>query len=327
MKKILIVGGAGYIGGYMVDVLGAKENYDVTVYDNLLYEAHYLKDVSFIFGDIRNAGKLSEIINDYDVIVWLAAIVGDGACAINVPLSEDINFKSVKWLVDNYTKGTIVFTSTCSVYGMNSNLIDEEAEPNPLSVYAATKLQAEQYIINNAKDYVIFRLGTLYGIGDTHSRLRLDLVVNILTLRAVKGECLNVFGGQQWRPILHVRDVTYAIEYCIENNVRGLFNLSELNIEISELALTIQRLLPGTQVTHQEMKFEDLRDYKVKNDRILATGWKPRYSLDEGIREMIKVFSEGRIRDIANPVYSNAKYLAQIDLGVAHTDFGRGGTK
>jgi len=314
MKKMLIVGGAGYIGGYMVDVF-TDSDYEITVYDNLLYEAHYLKNVNFIFGDIRDTMKLSKIINDYDVVVWLAAIVGDGACAIDAALSEDINFTATKWLVDNYTKGTIVFTSTCSVYGMNSNLIDESAEPNPLSVYAATKLQAEQYIVDNAKDYVIFRLGTLYGIGDTHSRLRFDLVVNILTLRAVKGESLTVFGGQQWRPILHVRDVTYAIEYCLKNNVRGLFNLSELNVEISELALTIQRLLPDTKVIQQDMKFEDLRDYKVKNDKILATGWKPRYTLDEGVLEMIKVFSEGRIRDISNPVYSNVDYLAHIEFG------------
>ncbi len=88
----------------------------------------------------------------------------------------------------------------------------------------------------NAKDYIIFRLGTLYGIGDTHSRLRFDLVVNILTLRAVLGETLTVFGGEQWRPILHVRDVCHALEYCLDHGVRGLYNLAERNIEISELA-------------------------------------------------------------------------------------------
>ena len=314
MKKMLIVGGAGYIGGYMTDVFKNKENYEITVYDNLLYESHYLKDVNFIFGDIRDYKKLDKIINGFDVIVWLAAIVGDGACAINAALSEDINFNTVKWLVDNY-KGTIVFTSTCSVYGMNSELIDEDAKPNPLSVYAATKLQAEKYIVENAEDYIIFRLGTLYGIGDSHSRLRFDLVVNILTLRAVQGESLTVFGGQQWRPILHVRDVSYAIEYCLDKNIRGLYNLSELNVEISELSGTIKRLLPETEIIYQDMKFEDLRDYKVKNDRILATGWKPKFTLDEGILEMKKVFSERRIKNIADPVYSNVSYLEHIDFG------------
>jgi len=315
MKKILIVGGAGYIGGYMTDVFSKKEDYQVTVYDNLLYESRFMKNVEFIYGDIRDIKKLSNIINNYDVIVWLAAVVGDGACAINAALSEEINFLTVKWLVDNYTKGTIVFASTCSIYGMNSELIDEDAEPNPLSVYAATKLQAEQYIVANAKDYVIFRLGTLYGIGDSHSRLRLDLVVNILTLRAVQGESLTVFGGQQWRPILHVRDVSYAVEHCLDNNVRGLFNLSELNVVISGLSETIKRLKPDTKIVYQDMKFEDLRDYKVKNDRIMATGWKPKCSLDEGILEMIKVFSERRVKNVSNPIYSNAAYLNQIDFG------------
>jgi len=314
MKKMLIVGGAGYIGGYMTDVFEEKEDYDVTVYDNLLYESRFMKNVKFIFGDVRDTARLGKIINDYDIIVWLAAIVGDGACAIDATLSEEINFITVKWLVDNYTKGTIVFTSTCSVYGMNSELIDEEAEPNPLSVYAATKLQAERYIVENAKDYVIFRLGTLYGIGDSHSRLRFDLVVNILTLRAVQGESLTVFGGQQWRPIMHVRDVSYAVDHCIKNNVRGLFNLSELNVEISGLSETIKRLLPETKIIYQDMKFEDLRDYKVKNDRIKATGWNPKFSLDEGILEMISIFSEGRVKNVSDPVYSNANYLKQIDL-------------
>jgi nucleoside-diphosphate-sugar epimerase len=315
MKKMLVVGGAGYIGGYMTDVFEGKEDYDVTVFDNLLYESHYMKDVKFIYGDIRDIDKLGRIINDYDIVVWLAAIVGDGACAINAAISEEVNYLSVKWLVDNYTKGTIVFTSTCSVYGMNSELIDEDAKPNPLSVYAATKLQAEQYIVENAKDYIIFRLGTLYGIGDSHSRLRLDLVVNILTLRAVQGENLTVFGGEQWRPILHVRDVSYAALYCLENNVRGLFNLSELNVVISGLSETIKRLFPGTNVIYQDMKFEDLRDYKVKNDRIMATGWKPKYTLDEGILEMIGIFKEGRIRNVSDPLYSNANYLKHIDFG------------
>jgi len=313
MKKMLIVGGAGYIGGYVTDVFEAAKDYEVTVYDNLLYESRYMKDVNFIYGDIRDTQKLGKIINNYDIIVWLAAIVGDGACAINAALSEEINFLTVKWLVDNYTKGTIVFTSTCSVYGMNSELIDEDAEPNPLSVYAATKLQAERYIVENAKDYVIFRLGTLYGIGDTHSRLRLDLVVNILTLRAVQGESLTVFGGQQWRPIMHVKEVGYAIEHCIDNNVRGLFNLSELNVVISGLSETIKRLLPETKIIYQDMKFEDLRDYKVKNDRIMATGWKPQFSLDDGILEMIKVFSEKRVKNVSDPVYSNAAYLNSVN--------------
>lgn len=309
MKKMLIVGGAGYLGGYMTDIFLEKtEDYAVTVYDNLLYETRYMKNVTFIYGDIRDTEKLGAILNDYDIVVWLAALVGDGACAIDTALTEEINFKATKWMVDHF-RGTIVFMSTCSVYGMNSNLIDEDAEPNPLSAYAATKLEAERYVAANANDYIIFRLGTLYGLSDSHSRLRFDLVVNILTLRAVRGESLTVFGGQQWRPILHVRDVAHAVEYCLDNDIRGLFNLSERNVEISELALEIQKHVPGTNVIHQDMKFEDLRDYKVKNDRIYATGWRPRCNLSDGIEEMKRAFSEGRVKDTNDPVYSNVAFL------------------
>ena len=320
-KKILIVGGAGYLGGYMTDVFTARNDYEVTVFDNLLYENRYLKNVHFMYGDIRDKQKIASIINEYDVVVWLAALVGDGACAINTTLTEEINFGAVKWMVDNYRKdGTIVYMSTCSVYGMNNNLIDEEAQPNPLSAYAATKLQAENYVIENSSNYIIFRLGTLYGLGDSHSRLRLDLVANVLTLRAVKGEPLTVFGGQQWRPILHVRDVAHAVEFCLDNDVHGLFNLSEKNIVIAELAKEIQRLIPGTEVIFQEMKFEDLRDYKVKNDRILATGWCNKFSLEEGIREMYRIFSEGRVKDSTDPVYSNVAYLKSIRYGRLEND-------
>jgi len=313
MKKIFIAGGAGYLGGYMADVFNAREDYEVTVYDNLLYEDRYLKNIKFIYGDIRDSKKLVSVINDYDVVIWLAGLVGDGACSINAKVTEELNCGTVKWLVDNYKNGTVVFTSSCSVYGMNHDLIDEEAAPNPLSVYAATKLQAERHIIENVKDYVIFRLGTLYGIGDAYSRLRLDLVVNVLTMKAVRGESLTVFGGQQWRPILHVRDVAHAVEHCLDKGIRGLFNVSEKNIVIAELAGRIQELIPGTKVNHHDLKFEDFRDYRVKNDKILSTGWKNKFTLEQGILELSRVFSEIRVKNITDPVYSNVEYLKSIN--------------
>lgn len=310
-KKILIVGGAGYIGGFMVDLFLRNKDYKVTVYDNLLYETRYLKKVDFIFGDILDTDKLGQIIHDFDVVVWLAAIVGDGACAVDTALTDKINYQTVRWLVDNY-KGKIVFTSTCSVYGVNHELISEDSTPNPLSAYASTKLEAETYVVENAADYIIFRLGTLYGLSDEHSRLRFDLVANILTLRAVQGETLKVFGGEQWRPLLHVRDVAYATDYCIKNNIQGLFNLSECNVRISDLAKTITDLVIDSNVEYSDMKFEDLRNYKVTNKRILDTGWQPKEDLNSGIEEMVKIFREGRVKDFSDPVYSNVDYMKQL---------------
>jgi len=310
MSKILVVGGAGYIGGYLTDVL-AKHN-EVTVYDNLLFESRFLKDVNFIFGDIRDTSKLKAIINTYDVIVWLAAMVGDGACKINESLTNELNFESVKWIVDNYS-GKLVFSSTCSVYGMNNDLITEDAIPNPLSVYAVSKLLAEQYIINHHKNYLIFRLGTLYGIGDAHSRIRLDLVVNVLTKKALEGETLSVFGGEQWRPLLHVKDVAHAIEYGLNNNINGIYNLAACNKKIYEIADAIKIMIPTANVEHKNISFEDLRNYKVDTSKYKNLGWSPLFKLQDGIYELSKVFREKRIVNLNDPIYSNAQYIKNLE--------------
>ena len=204
--KVLIVGGAGYVGGGIVDLL-SKEN-EVTVYDSLIYENSYRKNVDFIFGDIRDYKKINNILDQYDAVIWLAALVGDGACAINPALTHEINSETVKNLAKNF-KGKIVFLSTCSVYGAQEGILDESSEVNPLSEYASSKLIAEKYLADS--DSIIFRLGTLFGIGDKFSRIRLDLVVNILTTKAYIDKKMSVFGGEQWRPLLHVKDVANAI--------------------------------------------------------------------------------------------------------------------
>jgi nucleoside-diphosphate-sugar epimerase len=309
--KILVVGGCGYIGGYMVEALASNYRHDVTVYDNLTYENHYLKPVNFIFGDVRDTEKLSKIINDYDIVIWLAAIVGDAACTVDKNLTYDVNFKSVKWLVDNF-KGKIVFTSTCSVYGKNDNLLDEESEVNPLSLYAETKLLAEQYILNNCKDYLIFRLGTLFGVGDEFSRIRFDLVVNILTLKATKGEVLTVNGGSQWRPLLHVKDVSNAVIYGIKNNITGLFNLSAINSKISEIAENIKYVIDNTIIEYKDCSFEDARNYKVITSKFDALNWKPSFTLSHGINQIKEVIEQQRIKNPYNNIYNNYGFLNEI---------------
>jgi nucleoside-diphosphate-sugar epimerase len=311
MKRVLVVGGCGYIGGFLTDYLTENKN-EVTVYDNLLFETRYLKDCNFIFGDIRDKDKLQKIINDFDVVVWLAGLVGDGACSVNPELTKQLNVDTVKWLVDNYD-GKIVFPSTCSVYGMNNDLISENAEPNPLSLYAATKLEAEKYVLSKKPDALVFRLGTLFGLGDRHSRMRLDLVANILSMKAALGKPLTVFGGEQWRPLLHVRDVSTAILYGLENNIAGLYNLSYKNYIISDLAEEIKKQIPACKITYTDMKFEDLRNYKVTNGEYLQTGWSPKYNLQDGIEQIVSLIEEGRIKNVGDLVYSNAAYMREIN--------------
>jgi len=316
MGRTLIVGGAGYIGGHLTDIVRrsalALGNGDPCVFDILAYEERFLKDVPFVYGDIRDRAKLLEILPKFDTVVWLAAIVGDGACAADPFLTQAVNADTVKWLVDNYD-GRIIFTSTCSVYGVNNDLIDEDAVPNPLSVYAETKLEAEQYVLKHAADRsVVFRLGTLYGVGDQFSRIRLDLVTNILAKRAACGESLKVFGGDQWRPMIHVKDVGRAILFAINSpNLTGLYNLSAGNFRIHEIADVVQKVVPTCEVERVDMLFEDQRNYRVSGDRWhkILDAPSPTLTMEDGVRDIVNLVREKRIKNLGSPIYSNQLHI------------------
>lgn len=205
-----------------------------------------------------------------------------------------------------------MFPSTCSIYGINNELLDEDTAPNPLSLYASTKLEAERYVMKNARNPLVFRLGTLYGLGDAYSRIRLDLVVNTLTKKAAEGQPLTVFGGEQWRPLLHVKDVANAVLFCLERGIHGLFNLSYDNYKINEIAEMIQRVIPNVKIQSTDISFEDLRNYRVNNEKMKQTGWVAQYTVEEGIVEMLEIFKENRVKNIDAPVYSNVAYLKKI---------------
>ena len=302
---ILVVGGAGYVGGGIVDLLSKK--HDVTVYDSLIYENSFRKDVNFIFGDIRDYKKLNPILNHYDAVIWLAALVGDGACAINPTLTHEINAETVSNLTKNF-KGKIVFLSTCSVYGAQDGILNEESSVKPLSEYASSKLIAEKYLEDS--DSIIFRLGTLFGIGDQFSRIRLDLVVNILTTKALQDKKMSVFGGDQWRPLLHVRDVANAIDRTLETDVNGIFNLHHKNYKIIELAEKIKEKIPDVVIETTPLPFQDTRNYQVSSEKLkVATGFEALIEIDQGINEVYDLISSNRIKDTNDPRYSNQSFL------------------
>ena len=306
-KKILVVGGAGYVGGVIVDLLLSKKKYEITVYDNLLYEESYRKNCKFIYGDIRDKKFYKQKLNSYDVIVWLAALVGDGACSINPDLTDEINFQTLKNLCKIYKK-RIVFISTCSVYGAQNGILDENSSVNPLSHYASSKLKCESLLKN--KNSIIFRLGTLFGISDNYSRVRMDLVVNTLTAKAFFERKMSVFGGDQYRPLLHVKDVARAIEVAIKSSKRGIFNLSYKNMEIIDIANEIKKYFKKTKIIKTEIKFQDARNYKVSNQKASKElSFKAVYDLKYGILELKKLLKEKRIKNFNDPRYTNQKYL------------------
>jgi len=305
--NVLVVGGAGYIGGIVTDLLLASDHH-ARVYDCLLYEESYMKPVDFAYGDVRDHGLLSEHLEWADAVVWLAALVGDGACALNPEITIEVNQDSVQWLSENFD-GRVVFLSTCSVYGAQGVMLDESAQTKPLSVYAATKLAAESHLYD--KDALIFRLGTIYGKGDLFSRIRLDLVVNTLTVRAVREGEITVFGGEQWRPLLHAHDVARAVVDNLESDQTGVFNLHRDNVRIGELPDTLRRHFPELVVHHTDLSFEDARNYQVSSDKARSLlKFDPASTIDQGIEEIRAIIGQRRLKDVNNARYTNHGFLS-----------------
>lgn len=306
--NVLIVGGAGYVGGAVSDVLLADASHTIRVYDALLYEEAYRKDVDFVFGDVRDYDHLKPHLEWADTVIWLAALVGDPACALNPEVSVAINQDAVRWLSKNFDR-RIIFLSTCSVYGAQDGELNEDSATNPLSVYAVTKLEAEKHLEN--KNAIIFRLGTLFGVGDLFSRIRTDLVVNTLTIKAFQVGSINIFGGDQFRPLLHVRDAAGAICQNIATSHRGIFNLHKQNVRIVDLAFQVRMHFPDLQIKQSEMKFQDARNYRVSSTKA-RTVWNfsPQYSIDDGIEQIKGLLESSRLRDLDNPRYTNQKFLS-----------------
>jgi len=308
MKNVLIVGGAGYVGGTITDLIESAD-YNVRVYDSLLYEDSYRKQVDFVCGDVRDTEKLKPHLDWSDAVVWLAAIVGDPACQLNPELTKEINQDSVCWLSDNYD-GRIIFMSTCSVYGAQNIVLDETSSTNPLSLYAETKLEAEKCLKH--KNAIIFRLGTLFGVGDLYSRIRLDLVVNILTVKAhTEGE-IKVFGGDQFRPLLHVKDVARAVLMNLDSENKGIFNLKGQNVRIMDLSYQVRNHFPDMKIEHTDMPFQDTRNYRVSSKKAEEVfGFKSSHSIDEGIEQLKFLVENNRIKDLSSARYSNVAYLKE----------------
>lgn len=307
-KKILLVGGAGYIGGLTCDYL-RDAGMEVTVYDNLLYEKRFLKDIPFIYGDIRDTEKLYQTSKNFDVIVLMAALVGDPACSVDHKLTEDINYKAIKDFCEVVSPNKhLIFMSTCSVYGAQDGILDETSATNPLSSYASTKLKAEEHVL--AKGGTIFRLGTVFGLGDTYSRLRMDLVVNVITMKAVKDGEISINGGDQWRPIIAVKDIAgYVTEACLEE-YEGIFVLSKENVIIRELGERVASMIPNTKINYTEISFQDARNYKVSNEKSLNTfKYKPNVTVEEEVNRMVKMFKENRVENPEDKIYHNGAFL------------------
>lgn len=281
--KVLVVGGAGYIGGAVTDILLVKK-IPFSVYDGLVYEHQYLKPVDFIRGDVRDYKKLKSVLPEYTHVIWLAAIVGDPGCQIDEWMTRAVNIEPIKWLVKNY-KGRILFASTCSVYGKSNEMLTESSSVNPLSWYAESKLKSESFLAKYP-NALVYRIGTAYGLSDPHSRVRLDLAINQLSLKAIKERKLTYFGGTQWRPFIHVKDIAQAFVNGLTSKAKGIYNLTTENIQIKDAAKRISKITKcKAEATPQP--FQDERNYHVDTSKAKRAGLLKdlKYNLDDGIRE------------------------------------------
>lgn len=324
-RKVLIIGGAGYIGSVMARYL-LKRGYHVSILDNLLYGYSALEELDnhpayrFYRGDARNIQDLLTAMEDVDTVVHLAAIVGDPACELDHKATIDINYEASKILAEaclHKKVDRLLFASTCSVYGASKNgeLLTENSPLNPVSLYAETKLKSEEALLSKAAPplaVTIFRLATAFGFS---YRPRFDLVVNTLTARALHDGEISIFGGSQWRPNVHVLDITRAFAAAIEapkEDIDGrIFNLGseKENYRISELGEMVRTALPETRVKNVDAAV-DRRDYRVGFARIeKMLRWKANVSVGDGIQEIIDAHHQGKFGHYADKIYSNVKHL------------------
>lgn len=298
MKRILVTGGAGYIGSILVPELLSKGHH-VTVIDNFMYRQPSLAAVvshpnfNLVYGDVRDQPLMKTQLSTADVIIPLAAIVGAPACAKDPLTASSINKDATIWLFDQLSRQQqIIMPTTNSAYGSGdkNNYCDETSPLNPLSLYAKDKVVVEKSLMqkNHATS---FRLATVFGISP---RMRLDLLVNNFVHRALTDKFVILFEGHFKRNYVHVRDVCRAFTFAIDHpdKVAGEvfnFGLSEANISKQELCVAIQVHVPEfTFLDAPLAKDPDQRNYLVSNEKIESRGMKAQVGLSEGISELVK---------------------------------------
>ena len=298
MNKVLITGGAGYLGSTLAEHL-LNNNYEVTVLDNLMYDQvtllHLFKRDGFKFelGDVRNKELLQKLVSEHNVIIPLAAIVGMPACKANPELTVAVNYQQVANVLEVLRDDQkLILPNTNSQYGSSDSIITEESPFKPLSLYATTKCDAENAMLAKGNG-VSLRLATVFGVSP---RMRTDLLVNDFTYKSVVDGYLVLFEAHFKRNYIHVQDIARTFQFIIENyeKCKGqAFNvgLSTANLSKLELAEKIKTHIPSLVIKQDDFKEDfDKRNYIVSNEKLESLGWKPVYDLDYGIKQLIEAY-------------------------------------
>lgn len=309
MERILVTGGAGYIGSVLTENL-LKEGYEVTVLDSLLYGQSPLfalannPHFTFVKGDVMNESLMKDLMGTHDAIIHLAAIVGAPACKANPTFAQLVNHDSVEMLVRHLSSTQkLLFPNTNSGYGIGAKDAEctEESPLKPISEYGRQKVAAEKIVLG--KNGISFRFATVFGMSP---RMRLDLLVNDFTYRAYRDRAIILFEEHFRRNFIHVRDVAGAFMFGLKqyDRMKGqVFNvgLSDANLTKRQLCERIKKHVGDFYIHSAEVGSDpDKRDYIVSNAKIESLGFKPQQTLDEGITELLKGFPMLKASPYAN---------------------------
>jgi len=309
-EKVLVTGGAGYIGSILVPAL-LGEGYNVTVLDNLMYNQNSLlpccsnPDFDFIKGDICDETLMSSLVPKFDIIIPLAAIVGAPACKANLTLSKIVNYDANMMLLKLLSSSQqVLFPNTNSGYGVGEKdaFCTEESPLQPVSEYGIWKVEVEKALLDKGTA-ITFRLATVFGVSP---RMRLDLLVNDFAYRAYRDRFIVLFEEHFRRNYIHIRDIANTFIFGINNysKMKGqTFNvgLSSANLTKRQLCDKIKEYVPDLYIHSAPIGEDpDKRDYIVSNEKLESLGWEANYTLDDGIKELLKGFRMMRVNQYGN---------------------------
>lgn len=326
--NILVTGGAGYLGSVLIPKLLVR-GHRIRVLDIGYFGVEHLRamrpSVEILRQDLRavlaDPAAVDTLLKDIDVVIHLAAISNDPSAELNPRLTEEVNFEATRQLALACKKRGIraVFSSSCSVYGESPTEVDEEGQTKPLTTYARSKVDSDNFIVSLADSKwrpAILRNGTLYGFSP---RMRFDLVINIFSYCSTLYNEVRVFGdGMQWRPLLHVADCARALIYFTENpgHKHLVYNVASENLRVVDLIAIFKKINPACREVYVKLENPDTRNYHVSTARMKAEGIVPRVDIRAGAEEIIEAIVTGRIADPEAVYYRNAKWLKELtELG------------